>query len=156
MNKITGLFALVMLSFGSAQAQDRMYEKDIMGTWKMIIDIDEVMNKLDKEATDSEWVLAELLLESVSGIAEGVMDNIDIYIDINRGGDATIMVDAFDAWSENEDTEWYIKNNRLCIANTKNFNSDKEGYWVMRDDVLFFENHDGDDEVTVYMVRVDN
>jgi len=156
MKKIALLFTVLILTFSSVQAQDRITESNILGTWKMVIELDEVMAELEEEADESESFLAKTLLKSVSGIVEGVIDNIQIYMEFERGGDATVMVDAFDETSEDEDTEWYIKNNRLFIADTDNFNSDNDGYWVLKDDVLFFEDYDGDNDAVVYMVRVDD
>lgn len=157
MKKITLLLALSILIIPPTLAQDRISESDILGTWKMIIDMEEVLEEIEEEADESETLLAQVLLESVSGIIEGVMDRIDIYIEFERGGDASIRVNAFDATSDDDDdTEWYIKNGRLYIEETDNFNSDNDGYWVMRDDVLYFEDYDGDNDVTIYMVRMED
>lgn len=156
MKKYTLLFALLVFVSATSQGQDRMTEKDIYGSWKMVIELDEVMEELEEEADESESMLAKILIKSVSGIVEGVMDNIEIYIDFERDGDARVLVEAFDEASEDEDTGWYIKNNRLYIEETNSFNTDNDGYWVLRDDVLFFEDYDGDDDVTVYMVRVED
>ena len=156
MKKYTLLFAMLFFVSVASYSQDRMTENDVMGSWKMVIEIDEVMAELEEEADESESMLAKVLMQSVSGIVEGVMDNIEIYIDFDRDGDASVLVEAFDEATEDEDTEWYIKNNRLYIDETDSFNTDSEGYWVMRDDVLFFEDYDGDNEVTVYMVRVED
>jgi len=155
MKKITILLALFALTFSPVQAQDRMTESDIVGTWKMIIDLDEVIDELEEEADDAETLLAQVILESVSGIVEGVMDNIDIYIDFDRGGDATITVEAFKDIDDNDDTEWYIKYNRLYIEDNDSFDSDDDDYWILEDGVLYLQNDD-DDDVTVYMIRVDN
>ena len=109
MKKYTLLFALLVFVSATSQGQDRMTEKDVYGSWKMVIELDEVMEELDEEANESESMLAKILIKSVSGIVEGVMENIEIYIDFNRNGDARVMVDAFDERSEDEDTEWYKK-----------------------------------------------
>ena len=155
MKKYTLLFTLLIFVSLTSQSQDKMTEKDVLGSWKMVIEMEEVMEELDEEADETESMLAKILIESVSGIVEGVMDNIEIRIDFERGGDAQVMVDAFDESAEDEETEWYIKSNRLYIDETDRFQSDSDGYWVLRDDVLFFENYDGDDDVAVYMVRVE-
>ena len=102
MKKLTLLLALTILVISPTQAQDRMTEGDILGSWKMVIDLDEVLEELEEEADESETLLAQVLLESVSGIIEGVMDNIDIYMDFDRGGEATIFVQAFDEADDDE------------------------------------------------------
>jgi len=156
MKKFTLLLALTAFTIAPTLAQERISESDVLGTWKMIIDMEDVLEEIEKEADESETLLAQVLLESVSGIIEGVMERIDIYITFEGGGDAFVSVNAFDVDDDDEDTEWYIKNNRLYIEDTDNFNSDNDGYWVMRDDVLYFEDYDGDNDVTIYMVRMDD
>ena len=160
MKKLTTLLALSLFITFGVTAQDKIYEKDLIGEWKMVIEMDGVLEELEEEAEESETILAEVIMKSVSGIVEGVMDNLDIYIEFKRGGKAIVYVDAFDADTEEDDSEWYIKGNRLYIEDLDNDNfnwdSDDDDYWVMKDGVLFLEMDDDDNEVKVYMVRVDD
>ncbi|MCP4458578.1 MAG: hypothetical protein GY816_11225 [Cytophagales bacterium] len=155
MKKITLLLTMAALALSPAQAQERMTENDIVGSWKMIIDLDQVIEEIEEEADESETLLAQVILESVSGIVEGVMDNIDIYMDFERGGDLTILAEAFDDIDDEEESEWYIKYNRLYIEDVDSFDSDDDDYWVLKDGVLYLEGDD-DDDVTIYMIRVDD
>ncbi len=156
MKKITLLFAMSTMILSTSYSQDRMSESDIIGTWKMVIELDEVVEELEEEADDAETLLGQVILESVSGIVEGVMDNIDIYIEFERNGDATVMVEAFDSADDDEDTEWYIKNNRLYLEDTDSFDSDDDDYWVLDDGILYLESDDNDEDVEIYMIRVDD
>ena len=160
MKKLTTLLTLSLFVTFGATAQDKIYEKDLIGNWKMVIDMDGVIEELDEEAEDADNLFAEVIMKSVSGLVEGVMDNIDIYMEFERGGDVVVYVDAFDTDSEEDDAEWYIKGNRLYIEDLDNDNlnwdSDDDDYWVMDDGVLYLENRDDDDEVKIYMIRVDD
>ena len=155
MKKITLLIALTVLTLSTTQAQDRMTEGDIVGSWKMIIDLDQVIDEIEEEADDAETLLAQVILESVSGIVEGVMDNVDIYMDFERGGRVTVIAEVFDDLDDEDDTDWYIKYNRLYIEDNDSFDSDDDDYWVLKDGVLYLEDDD-DNEVSIYMVRVDD
>ena len=155
MKNLFALFILTSLTSSVALSQSKVSESSVVGTWKMVIELDEVMEELKKEAEDSETIFAEVILKSVSGIVEGVMDRVQIYVDIKKGGKAIVRVNAFDEDGDDEDTEWYIKNDRLYIKNTDNFDSDKKGNWYMRDGVLFLDDQDNDDDkAKIYMVRV--
>ena len=155
MKNLFTLFILTVLTSSVALSQSKISESSVIGTWKMVIELDEVMEELKKEAEDSETIFAEVILKSVSGIVEGVMDRVQIYVDIKKGGKAIVRVNAFDEDGDDEDTEWYIKNDRLYIKNTDNFDSDDKGNWYMRDGVLFLDDQDDDDDkAKIYMVRV--
>ena len=155
MKNLFTLFILTILTSSVALSQSKISESSVVGTWKMVIELDEVMEELKKEAEDSETIFAEVILKSVSGIVEGVMDRVQIYVDIKKGGKAIVRVNAFDEDGDDEDTEWYIKNDRLYIKNTDNFDSDDKGNWYMRDGVLFLDDQDDDDDkAKIYMVRV--
>jgi len=153
MKKLATLALTGAITLSVAFGQSKLTENELLGTWKMVIELDEVMAELDKEAKESETLLAEVIINSVSGVIEGVLDNVNIYLDFERGGRATVMVDAFDEREDDEDTEWYIKNGRLYIDDAGHFESDGDDYWVLRDGVLFLEK-DEDEKAKVYMVRV--
>jgi hypothetical protein len=153
MKKILILAILTIATFSNAIGQSKLSDGDVLGTWKMVIELDEVLDDLKKEAEESETLIAEVIMKSVSGIVEGVMDRVQIYIDLERGGKATVRVNAFEEDSDDEDTKWYIKSGRLYIENTDNFDSDVKGNWYMRDGVLFLDDDDND-KTKIYMVRV--
>jgi hypothetical protein len=153
MKKLITLALTGALTLSMAFGQSKLTEKDLLGTWKMVIELDEVMAELDKEAKESENLFAEVLLKSVAGVVEGAMERVNIYMEFEHGGRATVMVDAFDEKDNDDEAEWYIKNNRLYIEGTDNFKSDREGSWELRDGVLFLEDNDNE-KAKVYMVRV--
>lgn len=153
MKKTLTLLALSLVSLSVSFGQSKLTENELIGTWKMVIELDEDMAELDREAKESETLLAEVILNSVSAVIEGVLDNVNIYMDFERGGRATMLIDAFDEKEDDEDTKWYIKSGHLYIDDTDTFDSDGDDYWVMRDGVLFLKSDD-DEHAKVYMVRV--
>jgi hypothetical protein len=153
MSKTLTLVALSLMTLSNGFGQSKLTENEVVGTWKMVIELDEVMDDLKKEAEESETILAEVILKSVSGIVEGVMDRVQIYIDLKKGGKAIVRVNAFDEDSDDDETNWYIKSGRLYIENTDKFSSDRKGNWYLRDGVLFLDDDDND-KAKVYMVRI--
>lgn len=159
MKKILTLLLLLVASTQFSQAQvsapaEKMSERTVLGKWKMVIEMDEVVAELDKKAKESETVFEEAIVKMVSGVMEGVMDRVNIYLEFKSNGTAYVYVDAFDEEAEREETNWYVKGNRLYVEDTDNFESNMKGYWEYKDGVLVLENDD-DDNVSVYMVRID-
>lgn len=152
--KKTILFAVVAFISVGTFAQEKITEGKLLGKWKMTIEMDEVIDELEEEAEEAETILAEVILKSVSGLVGGVMDNIDIYVEFKRGGDAIIRVDAFNNDKEEEDTRWYVRGNKLYIEDTKDddINWDSNDGWLMKDGILVLD--DDDNDVTVYMVKL--
>ncbi len=158
MTKLIAIFTLSVLSFGSLQAQEKITESRLVGTWKMVIDADKVMAKIDKEAKDSETMLAEIILKSVSGMVEGIMEGLQIYVEFKRGGDASLLIEVFESETEDEDTRWYIRNGKVHLDDTNNDNItwDGDDGWYLQDGVLFLDQDDDEDAPVVYMVRIDD
>ena len=151
----SGLLILVTLS--ASFGQNRVTENNVLGQWKMVIDMDDIMDELDKEAEDSDNFLAETILSAVSGAVQGIIEEFDIYIELKRGGSAIITVAAFGEEGEEEGTKWYIDGGRLYLddSNNEHVNWDGDDHWEMRDGVLHLEGGD-DDDPKVYMVRMDD
>ena len=89
--KTLTILSLVLLLGFSTQAQ-KVQEKDVIGTWKLVIDIDD---ELEEEAENADNVLEEVIIKSVSGLVSGIMDNIDIYFEFQKNNEVMITVDAF-------------------------------------------------------------
>ena len=151
---LTTLCLILLLGFG-AQAQ-KVKEKDVIGTWKLVIDIEKEM---DDEADDADTILEEIIIKSVSGIVSGVMDNIDIYFEFQRDYDVIISVDAFGDSDEGEGT-WYInKRGYLVIEDLDDTDNDHfhidtdDDEWKLIDGLLVSDDHE--DDKNVYMTKVD-
>ena len=144
-------FVITALAF----SQGKLTERDLIGTWKMTINSESVMEEVKKEADEEDNLFAKVILNSVGGMVDGIIRNLDIYINFQRDGQAKILINAFENASEEEESEWYIKGGRLYIRDSKkgdNIDWDSNDYWIMKDGNLYLES---DDRVEVYMVKMD-
>lgn len=151
MQNLIILSLALCLSF-SGHAQ-KVKEKDIVGTWKLVIDIEEEM---EKEAEESDTMLTEVFIKAISGFVGGVLDDIDIYFEFEKDHDCKITVEAYGE-TEKERAEWRIDENGLLqiegLDDNDKFNVsvDDDG-WMFSDGVLI--QADKEDERTVYMKRM--
>ncbi len=156
MQKLKMLTMVAFFTLGTAAiGQNKVTDKALIGTWKMTINSESVMKEIKKEADKEDNLFAKVILNSVGGLVDGVIRNLDIYMTFERDGDAKILIDAFEESSQEEDSDWYIKNGKLFIRDIKkgdNIDWDSNDYWVMKDGVLYLET---DEEVEVYMVKMD-
>ncbi|MEP0367182.1 MAG: hypothetical protein ABJN36_13595 [Cyclobacteriaceae bacterium] len=149
---ITIIAVLLLFSFDS-MAQERVKEKDLIGNWKLVIEIDEAFDDAKEELDDDESILGRMILSSVSGFVDDILEEIDIYLEFKKGGEVEVLVDAFGE-TETEYTKWTIDNKgRLYIEDTEHFSSDHD-YWMMKDGILI-DVSDDDAGKYVYMVNMD-
>ncbi len=149
------LLTLALLLINTAGfSQKKLTEKDVIGNWKMVIEIDKAMEEAKEELEEEEDnLLSQMILSATSGLVTGIMENIDISITFLKDGKAEVRVDAYDE-KELEYTTWWIENGRLFIDDTESMNTDND-YWVMRDGILFsVDDEDGLSEY-VYMKPLD-
>ena len=155
LQSITLLLFFAFIS-STSFAQDKVSRKDIEGkTWKLKIDIkDEIRDELD----DADGAFERIIIKSVAGFVDGIIDGIDIYFEFRPDNELKVTVEAFGE-REIEYTEWYInKKGALVIEDTDSFDTDDDDFWLMVDDVLvaFDEDWDGDlDDQNIYLVRID-
>ena len=149
---ITIIAILFLFSFDSI-AQERVKEKDLIGNWKLVIEVDEAFDDAKEELDNEESVLGRMILSSVSGFVDEILEEIDIYLEFKKGGEVEILVDAFGE-TETEYTKWTIDSKgRLYIEDSEHFSSDHD-YWMMKDGILI-DVSDDDTGKYVYMVNMD-
>jgi hypothetical protein len=145
----------LLFTFVFVNAQYRkVKEKDVIGTWRLVIDID--MDKIEDEVDEDDNAFARIVVRSVSGLVDGILDNLDIYMEFRENGRLKVMVDAFGV-EEVEYTEWSInRRGELIIEDSDSFNTDNE-HWMFDGDLLVaYDDHgDLDDDAKVYLVNVD-
>ena len=152
--KRTLILFVAALSLGIGAQAQKVSEKEVLGTWKLIIDIEE---ELDKEAEEADNMLEEILIKTVSGFVEGIMDDIDIYFEFERNGKLKVTVNAYDD-TETEKGTWYInKKGYLVIEDIDSDDNDfsigsDDDEWKLIDGILVSSDHE--DDRTVYMARV--
>ncbi|MEP0984241.1 hypothetical protein [Ekhidna sp.] len=154
MKKTLTLIVAIMCLVTVGQAQ-KVKEKDIIGTWKLVIDIEEEM---EEEAEEADTMLEEVFIKAVSGFVEGIMEDIEIYFEFQADNDVKITVLAYDE-KETEKGTWYINKRGYLVIDDidddgDDFNiSTDNDEWKLIDGILVSDEHE--DDRTVYMTRVD-
>ncbi|MEQ8629655.1 hypothetical protein [Ekhidna sp.] len=153
MKRTIALFVFALCIAFIADAQ-RVKEKDIIGTWKLVIDIEEEM---EEEAEDADSMLEEIFIKAVSGFVVGIMEDIEIYFEFQPDNDLKITVHAYDE-TETERGSWYInKRGYLVIEDIEDDDDDfhissDDDEWKLIDGILVSDEHERDRNV--YMTRV--
>ncbi|MFT4736275.1 MAG: hypothetical protein ACI8QD_001115 [Cyclobacteriaceae bacterium] len=149
---------LLLLSFTfftfQSQAQEKVTKDKLLGNWKLVIDIEE---ELDQEAEEEDNMFAKMIITGVSGLVEGIMENIDVYFEFQSDGEVRIKIDAFDE-REVEYAKWYISNRGELIIEdfeSDNISFDNDDVWMMDGKRLVSFDDDGSMEENVYMVRIE-
>ncbi|MFY0652673.1 MAG: hypothetical protein JXQ96_11595 [Cyclobacteriaceae bacterium] len=155
MKKIILIIPMLLFIVLSVNAQTKkVKEKDLKGEWKLVIDIDkdDITDELDEE----DNVFARLIVKSVAGIVDGVLDEIDIRFEFQSNQRLKITVNAFGE-EDVEYSNWKInKRGELIIEDSDSFDSDDD-YWLFQGDVLVAYDEDDDKpSKEVYLVNMDN
>ncbi len=148
------LIAALMVMGVATQAQQKVNEDDLVGNWKLVIDIEE---ELEREADEEDNPFARMMIRGVSGLVEGILDNIDIYFDFQRDGEVKILVEAFDE-NEVDYAKWYInRNGELIIEDLDNdkIQFDDDDVWMMDGKFLVSIEEDGTIQENVYMTKIE-
>ena len=103
MKKLISLFCLCLVGTTSL-AQSKITEKELLGEWSMVIDID--LDEIERDLEDENW-LARKIAGSVTGLVSDILEEIDIKMDFRDNGEVKIMVRAFGE-REVEYAEWRI------------------------------------------------
>lgn len=130
----------------SAFSQTKVKEKDVIGQWDLIIDLDEIEDEIERDLEDENW-LAARFAKSISNFALNIVEEIDIRMDFREDGELKISVNAFGV-RETEYAEWYInRDGELVIEDeddrrgrsrrNRHINiGDDDDVWMMRGDKL--------------------
>jgi len=154
MKRTIGLLTLI-LGFCIASDAQRVKEKDIIGTWKLVIDVEEEM---DEEAEEADTMLEEIFIKAISGFVGGILDDIDIYFEFEADNDVQITVNAYGE-SETERGTWFInKRGYLEIEGLDDEDGDSihisadDDEWKLVDGLLVNDEYERDRNV--YMTKV--
>jgi len=152
MKKLLLILTLFCLVNYSLTAQDKVKEKALKGEWKMVFDIDE--EDLEKEIEEESW-FGWMVASSVSEFVADLMDEIDIRMEFEDGGDLKITVYAFGE-KEVEGAVWYINRDGELIITDEGDDDDEDEVWMFVEEnlVLFEKSRSGRlEDKPVYMVR---
>lgn len=143
---------LVVVGFGAATAQERVTEAKLLGEWRMLINVED---EIRKEA-DQEGFLTKMFLNGISGMVQGILDDIDIQMTFKKDGVLELValydgeVDDMEtlSWRIDEKGHLYIddfKNERVSIEN--------DGYWMWENGRLISFEEDGTRNENVWMQK---
>ncbi|MDA0196167.1 MAG: hypothetical protein O2887_07725 [Bacteroidetes bacterium] len=160
MKKITLLILTIAVTI-TAYGQSKVMEKDVIGEWKLVIDIDK--DQIEREIEDDEddddmGMFGEFITKSVVGVVFDFIDELDIYFDFRNNGKVRIEVDIFGV-EEVEYADWHInKHGELVIDDTDVINSDVD-VWLLDDNRLVAQDRHShgrkDDDHEVFLRRID-
>jgi len=142
---LSGLVGVAILSMSlsstSTLAQSRVYEKDLLGEWRLVID-------LHKKGDNA-------LERIIMGAVDGIMDEIDLHFEFMKDGQLHVTT-TLDEDADDEDSEWRINSEgQLELGDTDHFDSDS--VWMMSDGRLYsYEVEDGElvRKEEVYMEKI--
>lgn len=147
------LLASALLLISTFSIAQKLSDKDVIGTWKLVIGIDEAMDEAKQELREEGGSAFEkLVLSSITGLVTNIVEEIDLQIQFRKDREAVVYVTAFEE-EETEYTTWKIVDNRLYIEDTDSFKSDTQDYWILRNGVLISVNEEEGPNDHVYMVR---
>jgi len=149
--KILVMIALLSLSY-NVMAQ-KINEKELMGSWHMVIDIDAAIKESEKDLN----LFEKMLVGSVSGFVDQVLEMVDITIEFLPKGKALLTVDGPDV-QEKEVTELTWRHDASGGITIDDYESDKaqvdfDSIWRLEGDRLQSYEADGTLEKHVYMIR---
>ncbi len=128
----------------SVQAQSRVREKDILGDWDLVIDIDEVKDEIEEELDNEDNWLARRFARSISSFALDIVESIDIRFRFREDGEVKIMLKIFGE-RDTEYAKWYInRDGELIIEDDRKSGkrkfsmgySDDDSVWMLKDGKL--------------------
>ncbi|MBL6607684.1 MAG: hypothetical protein O3B88_00995 [Bacteroidetes bacterium] len=150
-HKIILAAAFIAISF-SAQAQ-KLNEKELMGSWHMVIDIDAAIKESQKDLN----LFEKMIVGSVSGFVDQVLEMVDITIVFMPKGKAVLTVDGPEV-QEKETTQLTWQHDPSGGIIIDDYESDQaqvdfDSIWRLEGDRLQSYEPDGTLEKHVYMIR---
>ncbi|MFY0593484.1 hypothetical protein [Roseivirga sp.] len=146
MKKIAAALLLVMVG-ASLSAQSKVREKDILGQWDLVIDVDEARDEIEEELEEEESWIARRFARGISNFALDIVESIDIRFDFREDGELKMSLNVLGE-REVEYLEWFInKDGELIIEdddsdrrrgrNNRSFHfSNDDDVWLMKDGKL--------------------
>lgn len=160
-NKISITMLLILMICFSSFSQGEVKVQKLLGEWQLVIDIEEAMEEAREETKEDDNILAQMLVSSVTGLVESVIENIDIYFTFLPDGELEIYVEALGE-QETEYGTWFInEKGQLIIEGDDDEDSelqiDDVDYWLMDGNKLYSYGEDGDNvaKENVYMLKIE-
>lgn len=152
--KPTVISILMFFLAATGFAQERVSEREVLGTWKLNVDIREAIDQESEEMGFFEGMMAK----AFSGMAADIMDEIDITFDFRKNNVLylTVHTDFDEDETETEELYWEINDKgQLFIEDIDNneVQIDNDGYWMKSDGKLVAIDKDGSTEHLAWMER---
>jgi hypothetical protein len=147
MKKITTTLLLVMVC-ASLSAQSKVREKDILGEWDLVIDLEEAREEVEEELEEEESWLARRFASGISSFAMDIVEKIDIKFDFRKDGEVKLSINIFGEreveyldWSINDDGQLIIEDKDHDRRDDRRSNnsfdfSDDDDVWMMKNGKL--------------------
>ena len=156
MKKISTIILAVLLSMGTSMAQKKVTEKEIISTWKLVLNVD---REIRKEIDDEDHPIGRMIIKSLAGFLENITDEIDVTFVFAEDNELTIVTEVFGE-RDVEDAEWRItKDGELEIDSNDHISLDDDDgeseVWRMdQDRLVIYNKHDREVESALYFVRI--
>ena len=136
MKKIAFLFLAALLSSSLMNAQSKVKDRDVLGEWKLHVDLQKEIQDKDSDLN----FLEKALVGAVSGIVTTAMNHVDIRFDFKRNNEVILKIHNKDEYkTETEILKWFInKQGQLEIDDLDNdhVNVQHDGAWMLLDKQL--------------------
>lgn len=149
---LLSLMLLFVVGIGATNAQERVTESRLLGEWRMMINVGD---EIRKEA-DEQGFLTKMFLNGISGMVQGILDDIDIQMTFKKDG-VLELVAMYDGEVDDVETlSWSIdQNGHLYIDDFKNerVSIENDGYWMWENGRLISFEEDGTRNENVWMQK---
>ena len=136
MKKIAFLFLAALLSSSLMNAKSKVKDRDVLGEWKLHVDLQKEIQDKDSDLN----FLEKALVGAVSGIVTTAMNHVDIRFDLKRNNEVILKIHNKDEdKTETEILKWFInKQGQLEIDDLDNdhVNVQHDGAWMLLDKQL--------------------
>ena len=136
MKKIALLCMVALLSNSFVSAQSKVKDRDVLGEWKLHVDLQKEIQDKDSDLN----FLEKALVGAVSGIITTAMNHVDIRFDFKRNNEVILKIYNKDEdTTETETLKWFINNQgQLEIDDLDNdhVNVQHDGAWMLLDKQL--------------------
>ena len=150
------LLIIPIISYG----QKKVKEKDIIGTWQLIIPLNEMDDDDEDEDYENREVdesfLGHVISSGVKALVANILDEIEIEFEVRKDG--TIEITAMGERDDDDDNVWLINSEgELVIKERGERISDNDDVWLLKDGKLQAYEKRGSrlKEKDVYLKRVD-
>lgn len=153
MKKLALLCIIALLSSSFVSAQSKVKDRDVLGEWKLHVDLQKEIQDKDSDLN----FLEKALVGAVSGIVTTAMNHVDIRFDFKRNNEVLLKIHNKDEnTSETETLKWFINNKgQLEIEDIDNdhVNVQHDGAWMLLDKQLVAV-EDGKIKQAVYLEKM--